>query len=873
MPVFVAAIVLIALAAKPAESAVLRGHVQDTSGAAVASAVVVLACPGDAKSTVADAAGRFEIRDVPNLRCSVSASHENFASTIIYVDLSSGQDVTARLVLPMQTLAEAVLVTPARGARESVDDLPAGASIVNARDLDMRPSQVLPHVLREEPGISVQQTTAAAGSPIIRGFTGQSNVYLVDGVRLNTSMWRSGPVQYFAWLSSTSVERLEVVRGPLSVQYGSDALGGAVNLVESRPPFSAAGLQVSGAFEAQVASADRSGGASARLALRAPRAAVALSADRKRVDDLRAGGGKDSHAAVTRFLGLPSTTIARRLANTGYEQWGIHLSGQARTGADGVFSGFYRRDDQSGVNRYDRIAGGEGLFRSEITPQQLDFGVLRYERAAAGFLEGLQATFSVNRQVDGTLEQARPSSRIDSDLTAVTAYGYQTQASKRFGGNRVTGGVEVFDEYIDAQRWQQTGATISAVRPLIPDGTRYTSAGAFAQAVSRELLGRVTLRGGLRYNGYTYRTRTTQAFNIHAEDVDMSAVTFNSAVSVALTSSLRATFSGGRGFRAANASDLGSVGVSGGGGFEIAPSTARDLNALVGSSDGNDAVATTKRVGGLGPETVYAFEGGLRYSRSRVTASATVFDLELHDAIQRRALIFDAPVVGLTISGREIVRQDDAGRAYIAIDPRPIFTRVNSSRARIRGLDLDGTVRVGTQWHARGYFSMANGTDLVSGQYLRRMNPPMGGVSVAWQRTPRGLRLEGVMTFARPQTRLASGDLSDARIGGRRTASSIATYFNGAAVDLGLVRNGILTATGETLAQVQSRVLAGSSASTLYSTAPGFVAFGARALYPLASTLDLIVIGENLTDRNYRLIGSGVDAPGANVALKLRYRF
>lgn len=866
-------VLFMALVASSSESAVLKGHVQDTSGAGVPAAAIVLACPGEAKTATADLRGRFEIQDVPQMRCTLSASHEHFAPALVYIDLSSGADASARLVLPMQTLAEAVLVTPARGARESVAEVPAGASIVSRRDLDMRPAQVLPHVLREEPGISVQQTTAAAGSPIIRGFTGQSNVYLLDGVRLNTSMWRSGPVQYFAWLSSMNAQRIEVVRGPMSVQYGSDALGGAVNVIESRPSFSAKGIQFSGAVEGQLASADRSGGMGARIALQGTRAAISISADRKRVEDLRAGGGDDSHAAVTRYLGLPSSIVATRLENTGYEQWGVNVSGQARTGVDGILSGVYRRDEQTGVNRYDRIGGGEGLFRSEIAPQQFDFGVLRYERASLGFLEGARVTFSVNRQVDGTLEQARPAARIDSERTAVTAYGYQAQASRRFAGHSVTGGVELFDEYIGAGRWQQTGAALTALRPLIPDGTRYTSTGAFAQAVSRELAGRLTLRGGVRYNGYAYQTKDDQTFSIHAETVDMSAVTFNGAASVVIAPSLRATFSAARGFRAANASDLGAVGVSGGGGFEISPTTAKELNALIGSTDGTDAVATSKRAGGLAPESVYAYEAGLRYSGGRSSVSATLFDLELYDAIQRRALIFDTNVVGLVISGREIVRQDSAGRAYIAIDPRPISTRVNSSRARIRGIDLDGSVRFGARWQARAYFSMANGRDLASGAFLRRMNPPMGGASVAWQQAPRGLRLEGVMTFARTQTRLTSGDLSDARIGGRRTAATIATYFNGTASDLGLVRNGVLQATGETLAQVQARVLAGASASNLFSTAPGFVAFGARAMYPLTEALDLIVIGENLADRNYRLIGSGVDAPGGNVAVKARFRF
>jgi outer membrane receptor protein involved in Fe transport len=868
----VAAFVTLAAAAT-ANAAVLKGSVQDTSGGAVAEATIMLACPGTARTTTADARGRFELRDLPASRCTVAASREHFSSALVDVDLSSNGEITARLVLPVETLDTSLVVTPAVGGPEHAADVPAGLSVVGGQELRMRPATVLPDVLREEPGIVVQQTTAAAGSPIIRGFTGQSNVYLVDGVRLNTSMWRSGPVQYLAWLSAAGAERLEVVRGPMSVQYGSDALGGAINVISSRPGFSARGIEINGAFQSQIASANSSRGGDASVSIRGTRAALSIGGSRQSVGELRAGGGGDSHAAVTRYFGLPASTIADRMRGTGYDQWGLQASGQVRTGRDGIFSGVYRSDRQTGVNRYDRINGGEGLFRSEITPQRFDLGVLRYERASLGFLEGARVTFSVNRQLDGTVEQARPTARIDSDRTGVTAYGYQAQVSRRFAGNIVTGGVERFDETIDAGRWQTTGATVTAIRPLIPDGTQYTSTGAFLQAASRDIFDRVSLRGGLRYNAYRYQTDANSAFSIAAEDVTMNAVTFNAAASIAITPSLRATASVGRGFRAANTADLGAVGVSGGGGFEISPNVAAGLNAIIGTTDGTDAVSTSKRVSGLAPESEYAYEAGLRYNGRHVSASATLFDLELYDAISRRALVFDTSVVGMIISGREIVRQDASGLAYIAIDPRPIGTRVNSSRGRIRGADLEGIVRLGPQWSARTYFSMANGRDLQTGAFLRRMNPPMGGLNVAWQRAPRGLRVEATMTYARTQTRLASGDLTDARIGGRRTTATIASYFNGTATDIGLVRNGILVPTGETLAQVQARVLGGAASGLLFADAPGFVTFGARAMYPVTATVDVIVVGENLTDRNYRLIGSGVDAPGVNLVAKIRFRF
>ena len=78
-----------------------------------------------------------------------------------------------------------------------------------------------------------QQTTSSQGSPVLRGFTGQRNLYLIDGVRYNTAAWRDGPSQYLAWLPAAEVGHIEIVRGPASAQYGSDALGGTVGGVRS----------------------------------------------------------------------------------------------------------------------------------------------------------------------------------------------------------------------------------------------------------------------------------------------------------------------------------------------------------------------------------------------------------------------------------------------------------------------------------------------------------------------------------------------------------------------------------------------------------------------------------------------------------------
>ena len=142
-----------------------------------------------------------------------------------------------------------------------------------------------------------------------------------------------------------------------------------------------------------------------------------------------------------------------------------------------------------------------------------------------------------------------------------------------------------------------------------------------------------------------------------------------------------------------------------------------------------------------------------------------------------------------------------------------------------------------------------------------------------WEPRQRSFWIEGVTTFVFAQTRLSPGDLSDARIGARRSIDSIADFFSGTATDIGLVQGGRLVATGETLDQVQARVLGQASASALFTRTPGFIALGARTGWRPRPNLEVSLIADNLTDRNYRWHGSGVDAPGVSVQLKTRYSF
>lgn len=130
---------------------------------------------------------------------------------------------------------EPVVVTASRTAQDPFRS-PYTVDIVTSEQVGRRSYRTLPQALREVPGVLVQETAPGQGSPFVRGFTGYLNLLLIDGVRLNNSVFRSGPNQYWNTVDLLGIERIEVVKGPTSSLYGSDAVGGTVQ-VFTRDPY------------------------------------------------------------------------------------------------------------------------------------------------------------------------------------------------------------------------------------------------------------------------------------------------------------------------------------------------------------------------------------------------------------------------------------------------------------------------------------------------------------------------------------------------------------------------------------------------------------------------------------------------------------
>ena len=130
-----------------------------------------------------------------------------------------------------------VTVVTASRTSENPFDVPQSLTIVDRTALERRQALTPNQMLKEEPGIwSVN--VPAQGSPILRGQIGNRVLYLWDGVRINNGALFAGPNGYFNQFPVDAVDRIEVLRGSGAVQYGSDAIGGVINIISKQAEFS-----------------------------------------------------------------------------------------------------------------------------------------------------------------------------------------------------------------------------------------------------------------------------------------------------------------------------------------------------------------------------------------------------------------------------------------------------------------------------------------------------------------------------------------------------------------------------------------------------------------------------------------------------------
>jgi hemoglobin/transferrin/lactoferrin receptor protein len=893
-------VILLCLIPRPALAARLSGSVKDATGAAIEGAEVLVLTPSRAAVSTSrtDAAGRFDLPAIDPGNYLVLVRKAPLREAQVAAEVTAAGGAAVDVTLEVAPFVEEVTVTAAPGEVIDRRDAAQSVNLISADDIAIRATTVIAQAFNEETGVALQRTSPTMAGVFVRGLTGNKVNVFVDGVRYSNSAQRGGVNTFFDLLEPSSMEGIEVLRGPTSAEYGSDALGGSIQLLSNVPGLSAdGGTRAHGQFSLRGSTGHETVGGHLSGSVARPSFGLFGNLAATSAGQLRPGGGIDSHASVTRFFGIPSDLLyPGRLPNTEFDQVGGMVKANWLLGANTSIVANYMRTRQDGGDRWDQLLGGDGNLIAELNDMQLDLFYVRAERMMTGPFDTASVTYSFNTQREERVNQGgngNPAAAIGHEPERTSANGVQGSLFKQVSSRtslRIGG--EVYFEALTSDSFNVNPVTgaVSVRRPRVPSEATYRNYGVFAQSGFDAVPERLRVVGALRWGGAHYESHASDAPIVGGkplwpdDSLTVSSPTFRVGAVATPDDTWSFSTSLSRGYRAPHMTDLGTLGLTGSG-FEVSYPEVASRNAFVGSTAGADAVSTGEPVEQMRSESSLAWDASARFRRPRVRGEIGVFVNNVHDNIQKQALILPPGAVGTTLGTEVITAQNANGVVFVAASTAPVLVRDNFDNAKIWGIEGEGQVDLGrglavdviyTYLQARDTATdrppnIEGGTPAPTGYLMLRYAPP----GSRWWVLP-------YVRLVADQPNLSSLDLGDRRTGADRSRNSIRAFFLNGATARGWVAPGadgamgtaddVLSVTGETLAQIQNRVLGAANNAPLYPEVLGYTMAGVRGGMRVGPH-EVFVDFENVTDENFRGISWGMDHAGRGLTVRYALRF
>ena len=615
-----------------------------------------------------------------------------------------------------QDFLNPLVVTASRTGRD-LSDSAYSTSVLDADFLRDTGRRTMPEALQYVPGVLVQKTAHGHGSPFIRGFTGRQNLLLVDGVRVNNSTFRSGPVQYWNTVDSLAIDRLELVRSQGSVLYGSDAIGGTLNAFTKSSDFRArpdGEVYFNGAASYEFRTSGR-GSHIARLETEGGiggRFGVWLGLSAKEYGDIRS-----PNVGLMRGTGYPEQNLDFRIDAALNPDATLTLAHQYLR--QDAISRWHRTLDNPGWNRRGSVTV-PGTWTANDFDQRRTLTYLKLDGSnprTDAMIQNYTATLSYQRSSETEYQDRRPSSdSIRRSEYDVETLGLDLTLESRLGPGNLVYGFDYYRDRVDAAGFQNNAAG-TAFRENLPlaDDSTYDLLGFYTQYIW-EATDRLEITPGLRY---TYTRAKLGRFT----DSDGIARTNESQNWDSLVGSLRALYRiddqwslfGGisQAFRAPNLVDL-----------------SGNLTSLSGSTD--------RGATDLDPEKFITYELGARRTSGDLTLQGAVYYTDIRDVITR--------VPESAGSSTIITTNGDNGYSY--------------------GAELEATWRFHPQWTLSGFAAWQEarnetpdfiGGPATSGPVARQL-PLTGSAALRWTSDDGKFWVEGRVLAAAREDRITAAD-------------------------------------------------------------------------------------------------------------------
>ncbi|MDP9193116.1 MAG: TonB-dependent receptor [Acidobacteriota bacterium] len=606
---------------------------------------------------------------------------------------------------PLASFFDETTVT-ATGSERNVFDIATPVTVIREENIARKTAENAAELLREQPGVDVNGVGPNQTRPVIRGQRGLRVLFLEDGLRLNNPRRQTDFGEIGGLVDLQNVSSIEVVRGPASVLYGSDAIGGVMNVISKVPSFES-DSNFSGFVEGRHSSAGDLSGLSAGVNARVGKFTFQFGGTKRQAEDYSIPNGQFGDIAIDGKVhaldtGVEDTSAWSSIAFAPTEGHMLRLR----------------------LNRYRAEETGFGYVPAELygATEEAKVRILyprqAFDRAAFSYNGSVQKTWADSTNVQfyyqsnarelvnditidiGPVAPGFPHSDVQADtlnFSDVDTFGLRADAVKVFGSGRhiITYGVEATRDQSFNTDFSTTVTTIRT-----PHGNRVTTTtdslanapnatntayGIFTQdevSIGKRLL----LTGGLRFNSVETVAKATPGWDVSG--LGFSDRMFAGALSAKyqITPEINLLASYGRGFRAPNIIErLFNGPTPEGSGYQL-------LNPALDS------------------ETSDNFDLGLKYSRGNAFMEAVAFRNDIEGGI-----------IQAFLSPAEIAQLDAATRAAIeASHVQFVVQQRNAARLRYEGVEL------ALGWRMNNGLVLGGNYTWINAESIDAANPPTG---------------------------------------------------------------------------------------------------------------------------------------------------
>lgn len=688
-------------------------------------------------------------------------------------------------------------------------DIPQQVVSVTSEDILFSNPQTAADLLESTGQVYVQKSQLGGGSPLIRGFSTNRLLIAVDGVRFNTAIFRGGNVQNIISIDPFAIERTEVILGPGSVPYGSDAVGGVMNFYTKRPKFSFEdGVAVSGNGTIRYATAnnEKTGHFDFNIGLK--EWAFLTSVTYSDFDDLRMGSNGPDDYLRNEYIAIIDG-VDTEVKNddplvqrpTGYSQINTMQKVRYSPSVNWNFDLGLFYTTTSDYPRYDRlIRERNGELRSaewNYGPQEWISGNLQARNKAYnnGFYDESVATISYQRFKESRNDRDFGAIILFQTEEKVDAYTAAWDFEKDWNNTKFNYGVEYVYNKVNSTGAQTDLSNGNSIRDVsrYPDGATWQSIAAYA-STNYKITDNLSFQGGARYNHILLDATFDESlydFPFSEANISTGALTGSAGIAWQASDILRWKLNFGTAFRAPNIDDVGKI-------FDSEPGS-----VVVPNPD-------------LKPEYAYNGELGATLDFSKIfKVDMAMFYTVLNDALVRR----DFDLNGET----EIEFQGELSNVQ-AIQ--------NAARAEVYGFEVGLEINFTKNTQLTSHYNITEGfaeEDDGTKAPSRHIAPQFGNSHFIY--TWKKLKLDA---FAEYNSQFDFEDLAPSQ---QNNAFLYAKDGNG------------------------------------NPFAPNWYTLNFGAQYQVTQALQINAVLENITDQRYRPYSSGISAAGRNLIVAASYAF